>query len=162
MTVDLIKQDIYPVSLCDILRSVQIFEWSDFILLLKNQLVIYQSTGDLFSTDLIVNVDSQLEPNASTSLPPLSSIGLRESTSSPTIRAYNDFVTICINIEANYVATSVVEEKKLMADLAWETMELLQHQEFASKQFHLDTLCASPLLAEIADVIGMGYSHLNL
>ncbi len=49
-----------------------------------------------------------------------------------------------------------------MADLARETTELLQHQEFAPRRFRLDTLRAPPLLAETADAIGMRYGRLNL
>ncbi len=77
-------------------------------------------------------------------------------------RACNDFVAIYINNEGNYVAASAAEEKELTADLARETTELFQHQEFASKRFRLDTLRAPPLLAETADAIGMRYSRLNL
>ena len=70
MAVDLTKQDIYSVPLCNILRIVQTFSWDDLILPLRNRLVICQSAGDLFNADLIVDIDSWLEPNASASLPP--------------------------------------------------------------------------------------------
>ncbi len=49
-----------------------------------------------------------------------------------------------------------------MADLARETTELLQHQEFALRRFRLDTLRAPPLLTETANAIGMQYGRLNL
>ncbi len=162
MAVDLTKQDIYLVPLRDVLPIIQTFEWGDLIFPLRSQLVICQSAGDLFSDNQIVNVDSQLELNASTSLPPLSSIGSRESTPSPTTRVCNNFVATYINNKANYVVASVAEEKELMADLARETTELLQHQEFAPRRFRLDTIRAPPFLAETADAIGMQYSRLNL
>ncbi len=162
MAVDLTKQDNYSVPLYDILCTVQTFKWGDLILPLRNRLIIRQSAGDLFSADLIVDVDSRLEPNASASLPPLSLIGSRESTPSPTTRACNDFVATCINNEGNHVVASAAEEKELTADLARETTELLQHQEFALRRFRLDTLRAPPLLAETADAIGMRYGCLNL
>ena len=155
MVVDLTKQDIYSVPLRDILCTVQTFSWDDLIFPLRNRLVIRQSAGDLFNADLIVDIDSRLEPNASAFLPPPSLIGSRESTPSPTTRTCNNFVTTCTNNEANYVAASAVEEKELTADLARETTELLQHQEFAPRRFRLDTLCPPPLLAETADAIGM-------
>ncbi len=77
-------------------------------------------------------------------------------------RSCNNFVATCINNEANYVTASAVEEKELTADLAQETMELLQHQEFTPRRFRLDTLRVPPLLAETADAIGMRYGRLNL
>ena len=55
----------------------------------------------------------------------------------------------------NYVAASAAEEKKLTADLAWETTALLKHPEFTPRRFRFDTLRAPPLLAETADAIGM-------
>lgn len=73
----------------------------------------------------MVYIDSWLRSNASAFLPTPSSIGSRESIPSPTIHVCNSFVTICTNNKANYITTSVVEEKKLIADLAWETIELL-------------------------------------
>ncbi len=162
MAVDLTEQDIYSVPLRDILHTIQTFEWGDLILPLRNRLVICQSAGDLFSADLIVDVDSRLEPNAFASLSPFSSIGSRESTSSPTTRACNDFIVTYINNEANYVVALAAEEKELTADLARETTELLQHQVFALRRFRLDTLRAPPLLAKTADAIGMRYGCLNL
>ncbi|WP_375449249.1 hypothetical protein [uncultured Nostoc sp.] len=162
MAVDLTKQDIYSVPLCNILCTVQTFSWDDLILPPRNRLVICQSAGDLFNTDLIVDIDSWLEPNASASLPPPSLIGSQKSTPSPTTCACNNFVTTCTNNKVNYVAASAVEEKELTLDLAREITELLQHQEFAPRRFCLDTLHPPPLLTETADAIGMRYGRLNL
>ena len=58
MVVNLTKQDIYLLSLCDIFCTVQTFKWGDFIFPLRNQLVICQSIDNLFSTNLIVDIDS--------------------------------------------------------------------------------------------------------
>ena len=155
MAVNLTEQDIYWVLLRDIFYTVQNFEWGDLIPPLKNRLIIRQSAGDLFNINLIVDVDSRLEPNASASLPPLSSIGSQENTSFLTTHACNNFVTTYINNKIGHVATSAAEEKKLTADLILETTKLLQHQKFAPRQFRLNTLCARPLLAETANAIRM-------
>lgn len=51
------------------------FEWGDLIFPLRNWLVIRQFIGDLFSVNQIVDINSQLEPNTSASLPLFSLIG---------------------------------------------------------------------------------------
>ena len=161
MTVNLTEQNIYSVPLRDIFCTVQTFSWDNFILLLRNRLVIHQSTSDFFNADLIVDIDSQLKPTASAFLPPFSSIRSRESTLSPTICVCKNFVMTCTNNKTNYIAALAVEEKKLTADLAWETTELLQHQKFIPRRFCLDTLCPPPLLAETTNAIRMQYSCLK-
>lgn len=138
------------------------FEWGDLIFPLRNWLVICQFIGNLFSVNQIVDINSQLELNISAFLPLFSLIGSRESIPSPTTRACNDFVVTYIHNKGNYVAALAAEKKKLMTNLAWETIELLQHQEFVARRFRLDTLHAPPLLAETAKVIAMRYSCLNL
>ncbi len=52
MAVDLTDADIYSMPLRDILRTVQTFDWDDFVSPLKDRLVICQSVDDLFLADL--------------------------------------------------------------------------------------------------------------
>lgn len=125
MVVNLTKQDIYLVFLCNIFRTIQTFKSDDLILPFKNRLVICQSAGDLLSADLIVDIDSWLEPNTSTFLLSVSLIGSQKNTPSNIIHAYNNFVTIYINNKGNHIAASVMEEKELTIDLARETITLL-------------------------------------
>lgn len=58
IAVDLTNMDIYFVPLRDIFRTVQTFDWEDFIGSLENRLIICQSVVDLFFSDLIINIDS--------------------------------------------------------------------------------------------------------
>lgn len=74
MAVDLTDADIYSVPLRDDLCTVQLFDWNALVFLLKDRLVIYQSAGDLFLADLIVDLNSQHnKTNPAASLLPLPS-----------------------------------------------------------------------------------------
>ena len=74
MAVDLTNADIYLISLCNLICTVQIFNWEDFIGLLKDWLAICQSAGDLFFVNLIINIDSWLNPTKPASLSPFQAL----------------------------------------------------------------------------------------
>lgn len=66
------------------------------------------------------------------------------------------------NNKANYFAIALAEKKQLTTDFTQETLELIYHGEFASRQFRLYILQASLLLEEKANAIGQRYGRLNL
>ncbi len=148
------------MPLRDILCTVQTFDWDDLVGPLKDRLVICQSVGDLFLADLIVDIDSRLDPTQPVSLPPPPSS--KESTPSPDARACGEFVATAVNDEASYAAAAAAEKKELTANFARKTTELLRHENFAPRKFRLDTLWAPPLLPETADAIGLRYGRLHL
>ena len=159
--IDLTNMDIYSVSLRDILCTVQTFSFDDLLPTLRNRLAICQSAGDLFNTDLLVNIDTHANPSKPVILPFTSPSLSRDTTPTPTTRACNEFISTTENNEANYSAAALAEEKQLTADFAWETTELICHGEFAPRQFRFDTLRAPSLLAETANAIGRKYGRLH-
>ena len=58
-----------------------------------------------------------------------------------------------VNNKTSYIAAVVMEENKLIANFAWETTDLLRHENFAPQKFQINTLWALPLLPEIANAI---------
>lgn len=76
-------------------------------------------------------------------------------------RACWKFVATVINNKASYARAAVVEEKKLIANFAKKTTELLYHENFAFQKFWLNILWVPLLLSETANTIGLCYSRLH-
>lgn len=91
-----------------------------------------------------------------------SSNGSKDSTLSSNAYVYKEFVTIAINNKASYTVATVVKEKKLILNYAWETTKLLRHENVILQKFRLDILQAPLLLPETANTIGFWYSRLHL
>lgn len=70
MLVDLINTNICLFFLHNIFYTVQIFDLVELVDPLKNRLIICQFTDDLFSANVIVNIDFQLDSTKSAFLPP--------------------------------------------------------------------------------------------
>lgn len=51
---------------------------------------------------------------------------LRENLISAANYAYRGFIFTAINNKTNYIATAILEEKKLMANFAWEITKLFR------------------------------------
>lgn len=50
-----------------------------------------------------------------------------------------------------------MEENELIANFAWETTDLLRHENFAPQKFQINTLLALLLLPETANAIELWY-----
>ncbi len=95
-------------------------------------------------------------------LPPPSSNDSKESTPSPDAHACGKFIATAVNNKASYAVAAAAEEKELTANFAWETTELLRHENFAPRKFRLNTLRAPLLLPETANAIEFWYGPLHL
>lgn len=58
IAVDFTNTDFYSILLWDIFRTFQMFDWENFVDVLKNWLVICQFADDLFVIDLMIDIDS--------------------------------------------------------------------------------------------------------
>lgn len=112
------------------------FNWEDLVGPLKDQLVICQSASDLFFADLIIDIDSRPDPTKPIFLPPSPSSN-KSKVSTPSLDACvcGEFVATVVNNEASYTAATVAEEIDLTANFAWETIELLRHENFTPQKF---------------------------
>lgn len=104
--------------------------------MLKDRLVICWSADDLFFANLIIDIDSQIDPTKlAFLLSSFSSNGSKENTPSPDARACGEFVATAMNNKASYTAAAVAEEKEFTVNFAWEKTELLCHKNFVPRKF---------------------------
>lgn len=111
IAIDLTNIDIYSVPFRDILRTVQTFSLDDLFPTLRNRLAIYQSAGDLFNADLLVDIDTHANLSKPVILPSTSPGSSQDITPTPTTRTCNEFISTAENNEANYSAVAFAEEK---------------------------------------------------
>lgn len=162
MAVDLNEEDICCVSLCNVLRAVQCFEFNALLTPIKERLVIRPATGDLFIMNLSVACIDGSDHEDKLSLPPAGTSPREDSTPELNARSCAEFTAKAVNNEAVYLAVAVSKEKELTAELAWETTKLLRGEEFAPRGFCLDTFRPPPLFSVTADAIGFRYGRLTL
>lgn len=131
IAINLTNHNVYLIYFQDILRIVQTFGFNDFLYTLRNRLIIRQSASNLFSANLMVNMDYYFDPFRLPILPSTSPLLSWKSIFSSTTCACGKFIMTATNNEVSYIVAAIVKEKQLMTDLTWETTELICYEKLA-------------------------------